>query len=85
MRMKSSVVVVIVVVVTGIVVASVLKSKLSRQKSEERTPNTAAKVSKPRSPEGFDADLAQRLKVISSRAGRSYVLNSILISSLLST
>ena len=66
--MKSSVVV-IIVVVTGIVVVSLLKSKLSAQKSEERTPQTAAKITEPQSPERFDADLAQRLRVISSRAG----------------
>ena len=69
MRIKSSVVVVSVVVVTGIVVASLLKLKLSAQKSEERTPQTAAKLADSRGPEGLDADLAQRLRVISSRAG----------------
>ena len=69
MRMKSLVVVVIVVVVTGIVVATLLKSKLSRQKSDERTPKTAAKIAEPTGPEGFNTDLAERLRVISSRAG----------------
>src|SRR5881397_1408328 len=68
MRMKSSVVVVIIVVVTGIVVASLLKTRLSAQKSEARSPKTAAKIAESRGPEGFEADLAQRLRVISSRA-----------------
>src|SRR6267143_1774134 len=69
MRMKSSVAVVIFGVVTAIVVASVLKSRLSAQKSEGQTPQTVAKMSDPRGSGGFDADLAQRLRVISSRAG----------------
>src|SRR5438445_1313784 len=69
MRMKSLVVVVIVVVVTGIVVATLLKSKLSAQKSDERTTKTAAKIAEPRSPEGVNTDLAERLRAISSRAG----------------
>jgi len=69
MRMKSPVVVVIVVVVAGIVVASLLKSKLSAQNSDGPTPKTAAKVAGPQSPDGFDAELAKRLRVLSSRAG----------------
>ena len=69
MRMKSSVVLVIVVVVAGIVVASVLKSKHSAQNSDGPTPKTAAKIAEPWRPESFSADLAERLRVISSRAG----------------
>jgi len=69
MRMKSSVVVVIIVVATGIVVGSLLKNKLSAQKSAERTPGTAAKIAESGGLESFAADLGQRLRVISSPAG----------------
>jgi beta-lactamase class A len=69
MRMKSSVVLVIIVVLAGIVVATLLKNKHSTQNSDGRTPKTAAKIAEPRSPESFSADLAERLRLISSRAG----------------
>jgi len=74
MRMKSSVVVVIIVVATGIVVGSLLKNKLSAQKSAERTPGTAAKIAEsgvrralPRiwanASELFPVPLAERLEL----------------------
>ncbi len=69
MRMKFPVVVVIVVVVVGVVVASLLRSKLSAQNFDGPTPKSATRATGPRNPEGLNADLAERLRVISSRAG----------------
>ena len=68
MRMRSSAAIIAVVIV-GVAVTSFVKSKLSAQNSDGRRPQTAARIAGPISPEVLAADLTERLRVISSRAG----------------
>lgn len=69
MRMKHFIVVGLVVVVAGVVAASLVKSKLSAQNSDGRSLTSSADVTEPKSVEALDAQLAERLRVITNRAG----------------
>jgi beta-lactamase class A len=69
MRMRPTVAAVIAVVIVVFGVASFVKNQLSAQNSDSRASKTAAGIAEPLSPERSYAELAERLKALSSQAG----------------
>lgn len=69
MRIRFRVVAVIGVVIVVFAVASFLKSQLSAQNSDANRSEIAPNIAEPDGVERLDAELAERLKALSSRAG----------------